>query len=332
MFHCDFLNMKFTKSTGNFGLVVLALITAQTGFGLYPVIARKIGVGVRSNPLIFCMARDVCSLPVLFMLGLLSDGWLGIPKWRDCLVFMGLGLFGVFVNQLLYLLSVTYVGANITTIFQQMIPIWTTFLTIITCTEKLPSIRAFATWLKLLGLIFAVLGAVVMTFLQSTGQDDSSTSIGYVLIFFNTIFTSIYYVSQKRFIFDQPNNKWRNHPIWVLTWTYMAGSIFISSASLYYLNTPGAFYLSLEERIALIYAIVITSCLCYVLLTWANSQTSASIVTAFWPFQVVPCFIGSSLVNGEVLNPLQYIGAVLVITGLFSVVFGKLWEERRTRE
>ena len=327
--------MKSAKPTRNFGLIVLALITAQTGFGLYPVIARKLGVGIRGNPLIFCMARDVCSFPVFFILALISDGWLGIPKWKDGLIFVGLGLIGVFFSQVLYLLSLTLVGANITTIFQQIIPIWTTLLTIITCTEKVPSIKVFPTWLKLLGLTFAVFGAIIMTFLHSARQNTTSpehSPLGFTIIFLSTLLTSIYYVCQKIFIFDQPNNKWRNHPIWVITWTYMTGSIFISSASLYYASTPEAFYLSQEEWIALIYAIFITSCFCYSLITWANSQTNTSIVTAFWPFQVVPCFIGSYLINGEVLNPLQYIGAVLVITGLFAVVFGKYLEERRIRE
>ena len=328
------MSIKSTKSTRHFGLIVLALLTAQTGFGLYPVIARKLGVGTKGNPLIFCMARDVCSFPVLFILALISDGWLGIPKWKECLVFVGLGLIGVFLGQVLYLLSFIFIGANVTTIFQQLIPIWTTFLTIITCTEKLPSIKAFSTWLKLMGLMFAVLGAIVMTFLHSARQNatnSETSSFGYVFIFLNTLMTSVYYVSQKIFIFDQPSNKWRNHPIWVITWTYMTGAIFISFASLYYATTPSAFYLSQEEWAALVYAIIITSCFCYTLLTWANSQISASIVTAFWPFQVVPCFIGSYLINGEVLNPFQYIGAVLVITGLFAVVFGKILEERRVR-
>ena len=324
--------MKYIKSTENFGLVVLALLTVQTGFGLYPVIAKKSGIGSTANPLVFCMVRDVCAFPVLVLLSLISEGWLGIPNWRDCFVFVVLGVTGIFSSQLLFLLGVSFVGANVASIFQQLIPISTTFLTIITCTEKLPSIRTVPTWLKLVGLLFAVCGAVEMSLFHPSSQDsntNNSSWFGYIFLLLNTSPTAVYLVCQKKFLFNQPDNMWRNNPIWVTTWSYLIGAICICLSSLFYVNTPSAFYISQEEWLAIVYAIIITSCLSYVLIGWANSKTNASIVAAFWPFQVVPCFIGSYLINGEVLNPLQYIGAVLVITGLFAVVFGKYLEEKR---
>ena len=45
----------------------------------------------------------------------------------------------------------------------------------------------------------------------------------------------------------------------------------------------------LQTLYALVYAIFITSALCYLLITWANSQLSSIIVTAFWPVQVNVC-------------------------------------------
>ena len=327
--------MKYIKSTGNFGLIVLALLTVQTGFGLYPVIAKRLGIGSTANPLVFCMVRDACAFPVLVLLSLVSEGWLGIPKWKDCLVFAVLGVTGIFLNQLFYILGVTYTGANISSIFQQLIPIWTTFLTIVTCTEKLPSIKTVPTWLKILGLLFAIGGAVEISLFHSTSQNTNSPQpqswLGYLFLILNTLLLSVFIVGQKKYIFDQPDNAWRGHPIWVITWSYLAGAVCICVSSLYYVNTPSVFYISLDAWAALIYAIIITSCLSYILIGWANSKTNASIVAAFWPFQVVPCFIGSYLINGEVLNPFQYIGAVLVITGLFAVVFGKYLEERREK-
>ena len=38
----------------------------------------------------------------------------------------------------------------------------------------------------------------------------------------------------------------------------------------------------------MVYATFVTSALCYLLITWANSQVSSILVTAFWPVQV-PC-------------------------------------------
>ena len=323
--------MKYIKSTGSFGSIVLALLTVQTGFGLYPVIAKRLGVGSTGNPLVFCMVRDACSFPVLVLLSLISEGWLGIPKWRDCLIFGMLGVTGIFFSQLFFILGVTFLGANTASIFQQLIPIWTTFLTIITCTEKSPSLKKVSTWFKLLGLLLAVCGAIEMSLFHSSQENVNSkySWLGYVFLLLNSSAAAIYLVFQKRLVFNSQDNMWRNNPIWVITWNYLIASLCICIASLYYVNTPSAFYISQEEGLAIVFSVIIPSCLCYILITWASSKTNASIVAAFWPFQVVPCFIGSYLINGEVLIPLQYIGAVLVIAGLFSVVLGKYLEERR---
>ena len=325
------MNTNPTKSA-NFATIVLVLITAQSGFGIYPVLARKLRVGSSANPLIFCMLRDVCCVPIMLLLALVLHGWVGLPKWRDWLVFLALGVTGIFLGQILYLLAVTIVGANIASIFQQIVPIWTIILTIITCTEKMPSLISISTWLKVAGIVLAVVGAIAMSSFTSHSQEVTNSpyySLGYILLFFNTLLTSIYYVCQKRFIFDKPKNKWRSHPIWVLAWSYMTGSICICLASLYYVNTPSAYKLSREEGIALMYAIFVASGLCYILLTWANSQTSASIVTAFSPLQAISSFIGSYLINSEVLNAYQCMAALLVVTGLLAVVYAKYLDDKR---
>lgn len=323
--------VQYVKSSLNFGCVVLSLLTVQTGFGLYPVLAKKLGVGSSANPLIFCMIRDIISFPVLITLSIISNGWVGFPNWKESLVFIGLGITGIFLSQFFFLLGVAYVGANIASVFQQLIPIWTTILTIITCAEEVPKVKRLSTWLKLLGIFCAIVGAVEITLFNTTPHNTTNSSnfwLGYIFLLLNSAGTSIYIVCQKIFIYDKPENRWRNHPIWVTTWSYLSGSISISLSSLYYVATPSAFSISAKEWLALVYAVIITSNLCYILLSWANSRTNSSIVTAFWPFQVVPCFIGSYLINGEALNGLQYIGCVFVIFGLFSVVAAKLLEEK----
>ena len=326
--------IQYIKSSWNFGWVVLSLLTVQTGFGLYPVLAKNLGVGSSANPLIFCMIRDIVSFPVLIMLALISDGWLGFPNWKESIVFVGLGVTGIFLSQLFFLLGVALVGANIASVFQQLIPIWTTILTIMTCAEEVPRIKRLSTWFKLLGILCAIVGAVEITLFNTTPHDTTSSSnswLGYIFLLLNTAGASIYVVCQKIFIYDKPENHWRNHPIWVITWSYLYASICIGLSSLYYVTTPSAFYISAKEWLALVYAVIITSNLCYILLSWANSRTNSSIVTAFWPFQVVPCFIGSYLINGEELNGLQYIGCVFVLFGLFSVVTSKYLEENKQK-
>ena len=314
--------------------IILALIAAQTGYGMYPVLVKKMGVEDSVNPVVFSMLRDVGCIPVLLLLALISHGWVGLPKWRDWLLFAIMGVTGVFMNQLTYLIGVYLVGGNIASIFNQMIPIWTTVLAVATCTEKFPSFKRIPAWLKSLGILFAVVGASEMSLFQSNTQDSSlsqSPWLGYISLLLSSFSFSVYMVVQKRFIFNKPNNIWHTHPIWVLAWSYLPGSICIVLTSLYYVSTPSVFQIAQNVWLVLVYAVLITSSFCYIIVAWANSQTTPSIVTAFWPFQAIVCFIGSYFVNHQVLNRLQYIGAVLVISGLLAVVIGDYMEEKREK-
>ena len=324
---------KSIKSSGNYCMLVLALIAAQTGYGMYPVLVKKMGVEDSVNPVVFSMMRDVGCVPVLFVLALISHGWVGLPKWRDCMFFSIMGTTGVFLNQLSYLIGVYLVGGNIASIFNQMIPIWTTVLAIMTCTEKFPSFKRITAWLKIVGILFAVVGAIEMSFFQSTRDSSLSRSpwLGFISLLVSSSSFSVYMVVQKRFIFNKPDNIWRTHPIWVLAWSYCPGSACIVLTSLYYASTPSAFYVTHNVWVVLIYAILITSSFCYIIVAWANSRTTSSIVTAFWPFQAITCFIGSYFVNNQLLNRFQYIGAVLVISGLLAVVIGEYLEEKKEK-
>eukprot|EP00040_Diaphanoeca_grandis_P030306 m.178966 g.178966 ORF g.178966 m.178966 type:complete len:422 (+) comp31953_c7_seq1:329-1594(+) len=70
----------------------------------------------------------------------------------------------------------------------------------------------------------------------------------------------------------------------------------------------------------IVYAVFITSALNYGLITFCNKNCSTSVVSAFWPFQVFVAVALSFLVLGESLEPLQIVGAVLIIFGLAAVI------------
>uniref|UniRef100_A0A1X7SIC1 EamA domain-containing protein n=1 Tax=Amphimedon queenslandica TaxID=400682 RepID=A0A1X7SIC1_AMPQE len=78
----------------------------------------------------------------------------------------------------------------------------------------------------------------------------------------------------------------------------------------------------------LVYATFITSALCYLLITWANSQVSSILVTASWPLQVLIAVIGSWLLLGITFSSWQYLGAAMLIFGLVFVLLANYQEER----
>lgn len=75
--------------------------------------------------------------------------------------------------------------------------------------------------------------------------------------------------------------------------------------------------------IPLAYSVVVSSGLCYALITWANKQTSPTIVTAFWPVQVPCTVILSYFIFHQELGWRDYLGGCLIILGLLLVCWAK---------
>ena len=248
----------------------------------------------------------------------------------------------MFGNQLLYLLGIYYTNANIASIFQPAIPVWTALLAIIVRIEPFPDFRTLRGWAKSLGILLAAVGAIVMTVEKKTGQasDHSGSSssgsvnfVGYIFLLGNTLSMAVYILLQKKFIFDKEDSCWKTKPVTVTAWSYLFGAMFMALASLYYVNKPEKFtYFPQEEVYPILYAIFIASGLCYLLISWCNMQISASLVTATWPLQVLFCAILSYFVLGEVLKTLEYVGGVLIVIGLMAVVWSNFSEEEMKSE
>ena len=243
---------------------------------------------------------------------------------------------------MLFLLGVYYTNANITAIFQPIIPVWTALLAIIVRIEPFPNLRTLRGWAKCLGIVLAAVGAIVMTLKKSasgkeadhgTSTSDDIHFIGYIFLLGNTLSMAGYVLLQKKFIFDKEESAWKTKPVTVTAWTFMFGTIFLALASLYYVNKPEKFtYFPEEEIYPILYAIFVNSGLCYLLISWCNMQISASLVTATWPLQTLFCAILSYFVLGEVLNTLEYLGGVVIVFGLMAVVWSNFAEERKRRE
>ncbi|XP_065919164.1 uncharacterized protein [Dysidea avara] len=321
--------------------VILALITVQTGFGLYPVVVKKFNTGLshsrESNPLIFSFYRDTLVFPVLVICAIVAERQLKVPSLKELPVFIMLGVLGMFCNQLLYILGVYHVGPNIASVFQQLIPIWGTILAVLTCTEKIPPVNKLSTWCKLLGILVAAGGAIEMittggAINKDAKKDQSSwyTLLGYVFHLGNTFCMALYVLLQKKFVFMK-NSPWAKLPVSVTMWCYLFGSISMGLASIYYCKQPEEFKLPVEAAYALVFAILVTSALCYLLITWANQHFPATIVTAFWPFQVPVTVVSAYFITGDHLKPLQYLGAVMIIVGLILVVWSNHQENKHKK-
>ena len=254
---------------------------------------------------------------------------------RDLPILISLGVTGMFGNQLLYLLGVYYTTADIASMFQPLIPVWTTIIAIVTRTEKFPHLRKPKGWAKIMGIILASAGAMTMIMVKhkvdtgSNSKESGELFLGYIFLLGNTICMGVYIVIQKKYIFNKPDSVWRTLPVSVTAWAYFFGFIAMALASLYYVKTPER-YTQIPARAiySIIYAIFITSALCYLLITWCNMQISSTVVTATWPLQVFFTIILSYIFLGEVMSPVQYIGGIMILIGLAFVLWSNFQDEK----
>jgi drug/metabolite transporter (DMT)-like permease len=168
---------------------------------------------------------------------------------------------------------------------------------------------------------------------QVSGNSTASASlsnetIGFFLLLGNTICMAVYVLIQKRFIFKSKTSRWKKYPIMVTAWSYGFGAFAMGLSTIYFYQHPDQFVLPGTAWYALVYAVFITSALCYLLITWANLHLPSTIVTAFWPVQVPVAMITAGIFLHEVIAPLQYIGTALVVCGLFLVIISNHWETK----
>lgn len=254
---------------------------------------------------------------------------------------MVLGLTGMFIGQLLFLLGIYLTNANMAAMFQPSVPVWSTFIAMLSGVEPPPVLTKSHGLAKIGGILLAVAGAVTMTLGKLSDADNPSEEswlvqgssvgsqfLGCICLLCQSASTAIYYVIQKKYIFNQPHSPWKNLPMAVTAWSYFFGAIFMALASLTYINQPEKFTsFSKEAFYCLVYAIFITSAMCYLLLSWCNMQAPSTFVTASWPLQSLFCAILSFIFLHKSLQLLEFFGGGFIICGLASVLWSNYSEE-----
>ena len=74
------------------------------------------------NPLVFSLARDGLSFPLLEAIALAVDGPL-LPASGDIARFVCLGVFGMFGNQFCYILGLVYIDAGLASVINLLTPV-----------------------------------------------------------------------------------------------------------------------------------------------------------------------------------------------------------------
>ena len=167
-------------------------------------------------------------------------------------------------------------------------------------------------------------------------KDAKNQLLGIIMLTGNCLSMAVYVLLQKHFVFSDKHtlkpSRWAAYPIAVTAYAYLFGALCMAAAAgiRYAINRDGSvFSLPMAAVGGLAYAVLVSSALCYGLITWCNRHVSATFTTAFWPLQVFVTVILSHFVFGDNLVGTEYGGMALIIAGMLSVSYGNYAESSR---
>ena len=244
-----------------------------------------------------------------------------------------LGFIGIFLSQYSYIIGLINTTPDTASTLVLLTPILCTILAIVLKIEDPPNYdkKGIA---KVSGILVAVTGASIMTYSKNhkrTSSEDGglqdTKSFGLVCLCIHIICKSTWILGQKRLVFQNSKCRWRQYPVNLTAWSYFFGALWMAVASLVTVRDLGKYHIeSREVLICLLYAIFVTSALCYVLITWCNMQVNSSFVTASWCLHVFFTVTFSYLVLGETLNSKEAFGGVLIVGALLMVTWSNFKE------
>lgn len=224
---------------------------------------------------------------------------------RDILKLCLCGLFGVAVNQMLFLY-----GLNLTTpidaaIMVTSIPISALIFAVILGQETL-SVN------KIIGIFLGCIGALTLIVYGKNFSFDDDKMWGNICIVINATSYALYLVLVK------PLMK-KYHPITVITWVFLFGLIFVTPFGIQPFLESDFYSMPTIILWEILFVVLGTTFLAYLLNIVALERVSSTVVSTYVYLQPVIATIVALIVESDSLDSVKLISSALVFLGVYFV-------------
>jgi drug/metabolite transporter (DMT)-like permease len=215
-----------------------------------------------------------------------------------------LSVFGVSLNQLLFISGLSLTKASNTSLLAVTIPIFTLAVSAVSGTEWL-STR------KVVGIVLAAFGVILMIDPREASF-SSETTLGDILIVINSLSYGIYVATSKDVLT-------RNGAFRSMMWVFIFASIVCIPLGAYAMREVQIAEIGPSIWIMMVYIGLGATAAPYLLNAWALARIDASIVAVYIYLQPLIGFILAVIFLQEDIDAMFIVAAVLIFAGVFLV-------------
>lgn len=216
---------------------------------------------------------------------------------------MLLAVFGVAVNQAFFIYGLSLTKPINSAIIMISNPIAVMLFTIFVFKEKI-------TALKLTGLAFGVIGALTLLLFKGSFALGSDTIAGDLMTLVNSLSWAVFVVMAKPYMI-------KYHTVTVMKWIFLFGGLYMLPFGLPDLLDVQWHSLTKDVIFAMVFVVVATTFLAYLLNTYALKALSSSVVSMYIYFQPFLATIIAVMLGKDEITLIKVVSAVLIISGVY---------------
>lgn len=208
------------------------------------------------------------------------------------------GLFGVAANQLFFFNGLNLTSPVNASIIMTANPILVLVMAGILIGERVSLVR-------LIGVVLGAIGAVWLIYSSAGGSDVLGDWKGDVMILINAISYALYLVLVK------PLMK-KYSPITVISWVFLMGSVFVLPFGWSQFQAVEWTSFTLSDTLSVIFVVVATTFLAYLLNIYAIKLHSPSVVSSYIYLQPITVILFAALFAWWGWSEIDYTGGITV--------------------
>jgi drug/metabolite transporter (DMT)-like permease len=286
-------------------LAYFLLILVNLIYGANYSIAKQI-MPSYIGPYGFIFYRVFISLILFFLIYLffLREKIARTDWWR----FLGCGLFGIALNQLLFFKGISLTSSVHGALLMITSPMFTYLLSQLLVRKKVKL-------KKMGGIALGILGASILI-VSSIEKDQTASAIGDLLVIINALSFSIYLILVKPLIS-------RYHPLTITFYVFLTGSVWVAifgyqeAMAIDFCQLPSSFYWNFS------FVIICATFLVYLFNNMAMRYSSPTTVSSFIYLQPLFAILISISFTAEKMTLYTVFGGILIIFGLWLVNHSK---------